>query len=372
MIRTTIVLALLTSTVGTAAEVRRDLYGDPLPARSVDAAGHRAFPARRPSGHGCLLLARRQNPRHLWLRQSHPLLGFTNGQGTPPVGWSYQIPIPLAFSPDSKLLASGGLDSTVRLWDVATGKLLHTIKQEGEVVSVVFAHDGNAWRPAAVSAGFICGRWRRANTCARLKEHKQGDGLLSLSPDGNLLASAGRDMICLWDMATGKLVRECGHRHKVHQVQFTDRKTLATCGDDGLIHLWDAATGEEVRQWKTDEREVDTMAFTVAFTVDGQSLLSGGEDGTIRIWNAATGKQRRVLVRLSGAIFSLRLSPDGKTAASLCWDKLLRRWDLASGKRVAASKDTKANLSPCNSPMTARRSCPRRKMGPCASGCRFQ
>ncbi len=109
------------------------------------------------------------------------------------------------MSPDSDLLAAGGSDGSVTLWDLASGN----------PVRVFHAHSGAVWAVA-------------------------------FSPDSHHLASAGSDgAIRLWDPATGQPTHTLhGHTRAVWAVAFSpDGHHLASASDDGAIRLWDLTNG---------------------------------------------------------------------------------------------------------------------------------
>ena len=194
----------------------------------------------------------------------------------------------VVFSPDSKLLASGSHDKTVRLWEVATGKELR-----------------------------------------RLEGHQGAILALALSPDGKVLASGGEDRTTrLWDMATGKEVRRL-QTSIVHSIAFSpDGKTVASAGGD--LELWKVATGQKLFQLKGHEGWVDA----VTFLPDGKALASGGGDKTIRIWDIGTGRTIGQLQGHQDVVESIAVSPDGKTLASTGSDNTVRLWDVGTGREL--------------------------------------
>lgn len=149
----------------------------------------------------------------------------------------------LAFSPDSKILASGGWDGRIRLWRADTGDALQTLtRQKHQVGTLVFSPDNK--RLASRSGNEIY-LWDVAtgNSLRKfaLAEEKRGSALV-FSPDSSLLVSGGWDGILrLWHLQTGNLVSmHTGHTQPIWLLVFSpDGKTLASASSGGTILLWD-------------------------------------------------------------------------------------------------------------------------------------
>jgi RNA polymerase sigma factor (sigma-70 family) len=172
----------------------------------------------------------------------------STGKATRTIRGHKDMAVSMAFSPDGKLLATGGSqnDNDVRLWDVATGKELRRIETGIGVHAVAF------------------------------------------SPDGKLLASGqGEGRIVLWDVATGKEARAMkGDVGGAAALAFSpDGRFLAAAGSEEkegkrsyATHLWDARNGELLRSWS------DT-ATSFSFTPDGGKLAILESGGTVSLWD---------------------------------------------------------------------------------------
>jgi hypothetical protein len=183
----------------------------------------------------------------------------------------------VAFSPDGHALVSGSYDTTVKLWDVASGGELRTLRPHSG--SVAFSPDG---RTVASGAGHNTIKLWDVTSGGELRTLSGQLGnvnSVAFSPDGRTLASGDTDMIKLWDVASGGELRTLNvHVSKVNSVAFSpDGRTLVSGSNSGpgghMIKLWDVASGSELRNvnWRC-------YVNWVAFSPDGHTFASGGGD----------------------------------------------------------------------------------------------
>jgi WD40 repeat protein len=207
------------------------------------------------------------NPVHLWNtadgQQKAVLPGHTNGVRD------------MSFSRDGRLLLTGAVDRTVRVWDVATGKNTATL-DAGHVAA--FSPDG-----AVIAAGSHytekVSLWDTA-TGSRVRLLDGTGQPVSFSTDGKTLATTGFDraVVQLWEVATGKLVNT-GTPDGPWAVS-PDHRTLAVGAPDNSVLLVDAATGGAKGALTGHTARVADLTYSA----DGRTLVSAGTDGTIRVW----------------------------------------------------------------------------------------
>jgi hypothetical protein len=172
----------------------------------------------------------------------------------------------LAFSPDGRTLAGAGHQKTIRLWEVATGAVRGAPEvSPREVSALAFLADGRAL-VCAIGDGTLYSYVRvwdlaadgEARHFGRVAPDRQtlanGVSALLLAAGGRVLVTGGWDQkLRLWDLGSGKLIREFRAEPKAGNVQSLaltpDGKLLASASaHQGTIFLWDPGTGEELRR----------------------------------------------------------------------------------------------------------------------------
>ncbi len=237
----------------------------------------------------------------------------------------------VAFSPDSNVLATGGTDGMVRLWEAASGREILSCKGHTDWVrSVAFSPDGKTL--ASVSSDQTVKLWNiNTGECLNtFQEHTSRVYSLAFSPDGKTLASGSADQtVKLWNINTGACLNTFQeHTCWVYSLAFSpDGKTLASVSSDRTVKLWDIGTSECLKTLQGHNAWISS----VAFSPDGKALASASADQTVKLWNISTGECLKTLQGHSGWVYSLAFSLDGKTLASASADQTVKLWDISTG-----------------------------------------
>jgi WD40 repeat protein/serine/threonine protein kinase len=235
----------------------------------------------------------------------------------------------LAYSPDSKLLATAGWDGTVHIVDADSGttREILPVAPGGRVHAVAFRPDV---RPE--------GRPRRAQYLVT------GD---DQPDDGDLRADQHTYRIRIWYNSEGKYQlwgeNKDGHKSEVYGVLFSpdlfspDRQRLATAGANGNIRIWELRKSRPADTGSLPLKLLPVQSVTghagsvlgMDFSPDGRYLAYGGSDGTARVWSVESGIEQIIFRCHTGPVDVVRFSPDGCSLATCCPESgRVKLWDL--------------------------------------------
>ncbi len=239
----------------------------------------------------------------------------------------------VAYSPDGQRLASIGVDGTAKVWDAATGEMVHSLPGDPDTVGydIAFSPDGRLLAGSWLSQVLV---WDAASgeRLLRLPGHVMGMGTtdrLAFSPDSARLAVANMDgQPKVFDTTTGRaLLALAGHEGVPDGLAYSlDGKRLATGDSAGVVKIWDAATGQELAVLAHGG-----WVHGLAFSPDGRRLAAAGEDGRLVVWDTQSGATNLSLPTRSG-LYDVAFLPDGQRLVSVHQEGVATLWDAAAGQ----------------------------------------
>lgn len=286
----------------------------------------------------------------------------------------------IAFSCDDSLLASGGGDRTVRLWEVGTQQLLHTMEHGEWVNDIAFAPSGQAVASVARDGSIKLWNVKTGQMLGAIQAHPKNATSLTFSPDGlrlvsggdegairvfnlrekkmeggvnahtgwvwhleftsrgdRLLSAGGDHLARVWRLGSKEkpIVLE-GHKDEVLYASFSpDDRFVATAARDGSVSFWESDSGRPIYSFQAHEGAVNA----VNFSPDGIHLGTAGADKTVRIWQAESGQLVREIIGGYDYIAQSVFSHDGKRMASCGGDGTVKIWEVNDKETYSATRD---------------------------------
>jgi WD40 repeat protein/serine/threonine protein kinase len=237
-----------------------------------------------------------------------------------------------ACSPDGRTILTGSRDSTIRLWDGATGQLLRILWFIYRVRSAAFSPDGKRFLAEEGGTDPNRGRVRLwdVETGSPLGPFVDVPGLVwqvAFSPNGRSCAVAsGDNAVCLWDLPTGRArFLAAVHLSRVVALAFSpDGQRLVTGSTDKTAQLWDAATGKPVGEPLKHQGGV----WGVGFSADGRTVVTGGRGGGARLWDAATGTPIGPVWPHQQVVWAVACHPTEPLVLTGSADRTARLWQI--------------------------------------------
>ena len=231
----------------------------------------------------------------------------------------------VAFSPDRTRLATVCQSGLVQLWDVQNGTLLRSLPNAGRgAQKIVFHPDGTSLVVCGFEANVKIYDLSTGSISQTLDAPGTNCRTIAYSPDGSLLAVGGRTgIVRVWLLATDKVLADLkGDGRRINAIAFSpDGKKLAVGGDGPFITVWDPTDGALLQT--LPERPGKT--FSLVFC-DDDTLATGESDNAIRIWNLQTLQNTETLIGHTGTIATMVYEPTKKQLISGSFDTTLRFW----------------------------------------------
>jgi WD40 repeat protein len=251
----------------------------------------------------------------------------------------YRSSSSVAFSPDGILIATGYIERSkfdiidrniVKVWNRITKENVvsfheHQVSESGRIRTVCFSPDGqtiaSAGKDRIIKVWDVPGKGERIS----LEGHSSIITSIAISPDGKTLISGDmKGFVNIWNINSGRLVRSIeAHTLSAISVSYSPCSGLfASSSADATIKLWEVSTGQLLCTLSGHEDKVNS----VAFGADGRTLASASDDRTVRIWNVEYPSNPVVLDNRLDALSSVAFSPDGQLLASGGVDGIVKIW----------------------------------------------
>lgn len=251
----------------------------------------------------------------------------------------------LAFSPDGKVLLTGGTFRALHSWDAASGAPIASWEGHAAQVNaiawsgpdtIMSVADDETLRSWHTNPG-----WRLERTIGSFEDPETISHRVTavcFSHDSRLLlAGSGvpsrSGELHLFNVSDGARVLKLNNAHDdtVYAARFSpDASRIASVGADKYLRTFETATGQQLRRFEGHTNYV----LSVAWQSDGQSLASGAADNTVKIWDAETGDQKRTVSNFKRHITGLEYAGTTDTLLCVCGDKTVRTVRTSSGGTI--------------------------------------
>jgi len=200
----------------------------------------------------------------------------------------------VAFSADNRQIVSGSRDHTIKLWNtLAECKFTITDNQHNDWVSCV-KFSPSAKQPVIVSCGWdkLIKVWNLNNCKLRtnLIGHTAALLTVTISPDGSLCASGGKDCVSmLWDVNEGKHLYSLDANSTINSLCFSPCNYWLLAATDNSVKIWDLENKNVLAELQPEKKNKNgTWCTSLAWSSDGRTLFLGNAEGHIHVYEVSS------------------------------------------------------------------------------------
>lgn len=238
----------------------------------------------------------------------------------------------LAMAPDGNHLATGDEHANINLWDLRSGKLIHTLRDHrSSILSLAFNPTDKSLVSSSGDRQLMTWNLETPEVKHWLTQTSAPITSTDISPGGDYLIGGSTDFtLKVWNARTGHLLHNLtGHSEAIHTVAISPNgAVMASGGADRTVRVWNLYTGQLI----TTLSEHYGAVNAIAFSPDSQVVASGSDDGTIRIWHVYSGELMQKFSNFQGPISDLVISSNGKLLASSTAKGAVDIWQLGQKK----------------------------------------
>jgi WD40 repeat protein len=241
----------------------------------------------------------------------------------------------LAFSADSRFIATASTSDGIRVWDAERGHWTSANhKPDQDVQALAFGPRGEVLAAAAGSEIHLW-KWRNGESPLVLS-HKKTVSSVNISRQGDWLVSASEDQTArIWDVSTGRLEKEIRHARKLFGAEFSpDGEQVLTACEDGAARIF-GLDGE----LRGEPMQHGSVVRSARFSPDGAQVVTASEDDSARLWDARTSRALVPPMMHQGKVNYAEFSPDGLHVVTASDDYTVMVWDASTGRPVTPPLD---------------------------------
>ena len=234
----------------------------------------------------------------------------------------------LHFSPDGRYVVTGSDDNTAKIWEVASGRLLHTLEdqREGGFRRVRFSPDGSYVLTWSYDAARV---WELSS--GELLHLFQGQARFGIrvrfSPDSRYVMMNADWRTTILEVASGLLRTldlEFLHEHARLKAKFNPGSSYLVTWSHETAKIWGLSSGTLLHTLEGHEDDVNT----VSFSSDGSYVVTGSDDKTLKIWEVSSGRLIHILEGHEDSVTGASVSSDGKYLITASSDNTAKIWRM--------------------------------------------